>query len=45
VRAEQQIDPAWPVRRMDWVFDTGARVRIVAGTYRDHPGSAFLCVR
>jgi hypothetical protein len=47
VRAEQGVDPASPVQRTvtDWVFDNGARIRIVRRVYRDHLGSVFIYVR
>lgn len=47
VRAEQGVDPASPVQRTvtDWVFDSGARIRIVRRVYRDHLGSVFIYVR
>jgi hypothetical protein len=47
IRAERGVDPSSPVPRTvtDWIFDSGARIRIVRRVYRDHPGSVFLYVR
>ncbi|HEX2115235.1 MAG TPA: hypothetical protein VHM01_12585, partial [Alphaproteobacteria bacterium] len=47
VRAERAVDPASPVQRTvtDWLFENGARIRIVRRVYRDHLGSVFIYVR